>query len=576
MYYDIISWICYFFYYFICLYVFIINCKLWSILFFNEYILIRRYIYFKVIKLELFICQNIYTRDQQYCINNITNNPYLIKYIKNQTDEIVKLSLERSLYCSLLYVKNKTPEIINLSLYNNPYSIKLIEDKYKTYDICYKVIRNSNRYIDILKYIPNKFHTKELLELAVKNNPDALYYIENKTKELSLLSVFYDGVSIRYVPNQTKDLCKISIKTSLMSLQYIDKKLIDYDMCCLAIQRCIYSFEHIPKELIDYDLCCLAIKIDISAIKYIPKKFIDYDLCYLALTVKPVYEYDYSCSILKYIPIHIITYELCELAIKLWSYELKYVPKKLIDYDLCCLSVNTNKYKNFIFFKNQFTYIPKELIDYYLCRIAIENGLQVLKYVPKELIDYNLCCIAININGGELQFVPKKLIDYNLCLLAIDSDYTFSLNYVPKHLIDYNLCKKTIQKIDGQMRYIPKKLIDIELWKIIYSREPCTDDYLDEDKMTDELKIFIIKNKLSNGYTITIKYDKELLIKCFDNIINKNLDECPICDIKQKYYVSYNCHDAHIICIDCLILINKCYYNCDDGNINMNNIYINY
>lgn len=527
------------------------------------------YILLKINKFILFFCQNIYYLDQEYCINNISSKPFLLKYIKNQTNEIIKLSLDKSHGRSIIYVKNKNIEIINYTIDLDIFNFTYLEEYDFAYNLCKKIILNQD-IINPLKYIPYKFYKNELLKIAVRQFNDSLFYIHNQTTELCLLSVFYHPSSIKYVKNKTKDLCEIAVKKHCNALEYIPTVFINYNLCLIAIKKDPYVLKYVPKEIIDYKLCEISIKKSGNALQYVPNTLIDYNLCYLAVK---------NCiNAFKFVPKNLIDYHLIllllknnrpnddEIFIQKYNDVIKYIPHNLINYKYACLLVNNDGYN--------LKYIPKKIIDYNLCMIAVKNNKFALKYVPKHLINYELCFMAVSneessINNSNLiRSLSYKII--NGITLNINLEETI-INYVPNNLINYNLCSIALINNINEIYYIPTKYIDDNLIKIIINKHINYISIINENKLSQELKDLIIINYLENGNELSFDYD---IINYFKNKVKKELDECPICGNKPEYFVSYKCHEKHVICLDCFKKYNKCYYHCNKG-VNLENLFIN-
>jgi hypothetical protein len=53
------------------------------------------------------------------------------------------------------------------------------------------------------------------------------------------------------------------------------------------------------------------------------------------------------------------------------------------------------------------------------------------------------------------------------------------------------------------------------------------------------------------------------------------MEECLICSTNQKYYAYYNCNENHIICLECSLRYNNCYFNCQNGYLNFDTLIVN-
>ncbi len=120
---------------------------------------VKQFILSERIKIKEFI-------KSQNMIDIISEYPYELKYIKNQTDEICKIAVKQEGY-TLVYVKNQIDEICKIAV---------------------------KQYGRALEYVKNQ--TDEICQLAVKEDGLALEYVKNQTDEICQLAVMQDGRAI--------------------------------------------------------------------------------------------------------------------------------------------------------------------------------------------------------------------------------------------------------------------------------------------------------------------------------------------------------------------------------------------
>jgi len=72
---------------------------------------------------------------------------------------------------------------------------------------------------DIIEY-----KGEEALE-KVKQDGNALRYVNNQTLEICLEAVKQDGDALRYVNNQTLEICLEAVKQNGYALQYVNKNI---------------------------------------------------------------------------------------------------------------------------------------------------------------------------------------------------------------------------------------------------------------------------------------------------------------------------------------------------------------
>ncbi|MDD5650854.1 MAG: DUF4116 domain-containing protein [Candidatus Nanoarchaeia archaeon] len=120
---------------------------------------------------------------------------------------------------------------------------------------------------------------KELCEIAVKQNWDALGYVplELITKELCEIAVRQNGRALCYVPSElrTKELCEMAVKQNGNALGQVPSELITKELCEQAVKQNGRALRWVPSELITKELCEIAVKQNGGALYYVPKKFYD-------------------------------------------------------------------------------------------------------------------------------------------------------------------------------------------------------------------------------------------------------------------------------------------------------------
>ncbi len=61
---------------------------------------------------------------------------------------------------------------------------------------------------------------------AVKQNWNALQYVDNKTEEICMEAVKKDWYTLRYINNQTEEICIEAVKQDPDAIEYIDSRLL--------------------------------------------------------------------------------------------------------------------------------------------------------------------------------------------------------------------------------------------------------------------------------------------------------------------------------------------------------------
>ena len=313
-----------------------------------------------------------------------------------------------------------------LQLWKSEYDIQFMDESDNNVSLEYieqnwSVLEPVCKWLNDLRFIPEEYRTKELCELAVKQNGQALQLVpeELRIKELCEIAAKQDGLSLYFVPEELKT-----------------KKIYE-----LAVQNNGYALEYVPEELRTPELCAIAVQNNGEALEYVPIKLRTKELCKLA-----VKENGFA---LEYVTEHLMTPELCESSVKNNALALEYIPEELKTKELCELVVKNNGYA--------LQYIPEHLKTKELFKLAVQSNGNALDCVPKELRTKELCELAIQNNGYALKFVLEHLITQELCELAIQNS-GYALQYVPEHLKTKELCKLAVKQNKNVLHIIPKEL----------------------------------------------------------------------------------------------------------------------
>ena len=256
------------------------------------------------------------------------------------------------------------------------------------------------KWLNDLKFIPEKYRDYNICLEAVKQNGFALYYVpkELRTKELCEIAVQQNGYALEYVPDEliTKELCELVIQRSGLSLFYVPARYKTKEFCELAVSHNGYALKYVPEKLKIPQLCETAVSHNGLSLKYVPEKLKTPELCEIAVKQ--------NLWALEYVPEKLKIKELCELAIQHNGWSLQYVPEKFITPELCKLAVSHRG--------RALQKVPRKHITKELCELAVKQNGEALKWVPKEHRTKELCELAVKQNGEALKCPSVELQHY--------------------------------------------------------------------------------------------------------------------------------------------------------------------
>ena len=238
-------------------------------------------------------------------------------------------------------------------------------------------------------------HKNRIQFMDEADNMISLNYIE---KNWFILEPFIKWLNdLKYIPEKFKDynFCLEAVKQNGLALHYIPEEQRDYSLCLEAIKQKGYALEFVPKKHQDYNLCLKVVKQYGLALQDIPKEIMDYNICLEAVKQNGL--------ILEFVPDKLKDYNLCLEAIKQDGHALGCLPEEQRSYNICLEAIKQNGHA--------LIYVPEELKDYDMCLKAIKKNGESLYYVPMELRTKELYELAVKQNGEALFYVPYQLKD---------------------------------------------------------------------------------------------------------------------------------------------------------------------
>ena len=137
----------------------------------------------------------------------------------------------------------------------------------------------------LLKSISKKEQTEQMIEIALKQNPQAIKYASVKllTKKVCLRLVDKDGSLLKYVPSKfmTTKICHTAITNSSIAISFVPDEIKtelllkekNLELCVKLLEQGVSWINYIPENLFDLTFCIQAIERDPLAMKLIPESF---------------------------------------------------------------------------------------------------------------------------------------------------------------------------------------------------------------------------------------------------------------------------------------------------------------
>lgn len=244
------------------------------------------------------ILQFIKYQTDEMCRIAVKQHSGALQYVKKQTNELCRLAIQKD-GDALRFVRKQTQELCDLAVKNDlrGYVVEFVKKPFKTEELCKRAAQNNPYAIKYMDNVPYPLR-EELYRMAVKQNGFAIQYINQEPSylssdimtrlayglpiilssnslssslskslidELCTLAVKQDPQSIYYVKNQTEELCSLSVKQNGTLLYYVNDQT--EDICKLAVQQDGKALRYVKNQTVE--ICTLALKQNKAAIEYV-------------------------------------------------------------------------------------------------------------------------------------------------------------------------------------------------------------------------------------------------------------------------------------------------------------------
>lgn len=162
----------------------------------------------------------------------------MIKYIDDQTNEYMNISLNSSKGRSIKYFKNQTLQAAMHSISLRPKNFKYLTVQHP--EVCELAVKLRPKNIKHL-YIQKK----KLIIMALRRNGIYLQYVKKKCNKFNKIAVDNNGLALLWVSYQNPILCKRAINNTPWALEYIESN--NLDLATRGIQSKIDTFKCIQE-----------------------------------------------------------------------------------------------------------------------------------------------------------------------------------------------------------------------------------------------------------------------------------------------------------------------------------------
>ena len=280
----------------------------------------------------------------------------------------------------------------------------------------------------LLQYIPKKFKTIDVCQVAVENNASNIKYVPNEILTAKFLKemAMVNGEVIQFLPEdqKTEELCRKAFENNIDTIMYMPESLIRQADCERYITES-FSISGIPKKYLNPSLLAKGVRgkrtrDDRLFFNNLPNEFKTPELMLELISLDATYLRRFDTVFAELGMINPATF-LNMVALN--GECLQHVPKKLLTDQICLTALNT------------------QFEEYQRSGRKIRN-IEILKFFPKSLINEVVASKSLSVNENNLRYIPEKLKTEELIKVATasSSSYVDIIKYIPKKMFTEKMC----------------------------------------------------------------------------------------------------------------------------------------
>ena len=181
------------------------------------------------------------------CKNLVKINPWSINN-NSCYDDLIEAVLQDGLVIQL--IKNPSQYLQDIAIKQNPWSLQYIDNPSEQNLL--DAVSQDGLILELImkKFFPNTFSFDKIFMEAVKEDSNAIKYINNPSDELCEEAVSKCGSTIRFIKNKTDNIKKFAVEDDGLSLEYINYNDQTPELIKLAIEDNCYAINYANPELL--------------------------------------------------------------------------------------------------------------------------------------------------------------------------------------------------------------------------------------------------------------------------------------------------------------------------------------
>ena len=353
---------------------------------------------------------------EKIIIETVKQHYYNVSYLPDRfkTDKFY-LKLVKINPCIIRYMPDhlKTKNLCLRAFKKDANMFEYIPNRFKDKYLCNKAVEVNNH---LISFVPNIFKDKDILVKAFKNKA----YDDEIPKQLKtelyndLICKYNQPNLLKYLPDRfkTKELCLKAFNQDPFVLTCIPEKFITQEMCNIAFEKYGGNYQGlklIPDKFKTEEMCNKAFEKSIFNIEYIPDRLKTKEMCERVFEEK--YTFNENLKLLHYIPNEFKTKELCDYVFDNSPSLIGAIPEEYITQEMCDKTIKAS-YSNI-------KSIPDKFTKQEICDRAIDDDIRNIRYIPEKYITQVMCDKVLTEAPFRVDEIPEKYITQDFCNYAI-------------------------------------------------------------------------------------------------------------------------------------------------------------
>ena len=157
-------------------------------------------------------------QSERICLFVVRRRGCDLRYVENKTEELCMAALE-TYPDALEFIRDQNEEICLRAVKSNPYVIRFV--KGQTEEMCWIAVRDNGMN---LRYVKPSLQSYEMCKIAIEECSHALAFVcDQSDVRLVMIAITKTGLALEHVRDKTKEICLMAIRNNVDALRYVNR-----------------------------------------------------------------------------------------------------------------------------------------------------------------------------------------------------------------------------------------------------------------------------------------------------------------------------------------------------------------